>query len=958
VVGLMLLNPADRGYEHECTNACIMPNSRIRGTIRGRLAPPYVNCIGSKGIIVSVSLAFLVPTKMVAPQPGATWIRREQLLAQLGSWPTTKLTTVIASAGFGKSTLVSQWLTNGEGTTLPGGAPARRFAWLTLDVHDQDGVQVLAYLVAAIEQIAPQALTTTTTLLLAPETPPLYVLVQALLVDLNALAFDLVIVLDDYHTIMTEAVHQAVMYLLRHLPPHCRLVILSRIEPPLQLARLRAEQQVTEVRTADLRFSEAESRALFDQLLGGAADATLVNSLHQQTEGWPIALQLAALSPAHAYSPERPTNAATRHIAEYLTDEVFAGQPQALQQALLLLAVPERFCVGVYAALADTSGSLLDAESVLDQIRRANLFLIPLDREERWYRFHHLFRDLLLRRLQLMIGLTGVRALQRRVAQWFAAENLFEEAVRFYLMAGAESGAAELVEQHLIRETSLSGSNMRLDAMLRPLPDAIIAQRPGLTLIATHLAAVNLDLAALEAGLARVDALLAAAPTSEAVVPWPTFHADLMALRGIAACWQGRSAQAVELLSTALQQGVFYTLVGRSCILLGLAQVGQGQAQPAAEFFKQRLPAGVRLTPPESTLYQHASRVGVLLLAGECTALLAAAPQMLATLGADKLNETTSAYLALSFGIAAYECSDLAAAARYFGSVVPLKYQINHTTYMSALTGLALTAAAQGAPDDAERYAQSALQLANEIGGAFFRHQAVGCAVRLALLRGDPAAALHMAQQIAPDIHLGPSVWFETPRLSQAQAFIASGREADVSAAEAILTTGLSEVEPLHNVRLLVRVLALQALLHEARGRRSTALMHLQRAVELAAPHMLVRALGDLGAALHPLIRNLSAPRSAGAYLERVLALAAPAPTDVHYATSVQLAGLPELLTRRELEILVLLAERWSDKEIAERLVIAPNTVRKHTSTIYDKLGIHSRREAVEVARALGLLSA
>ncbi len=720
---------------------------------------------------MSVSLSFLVPTKMVAPHPGVTWIRREQLLERLGSWPTTKLTTVIASAGFGKSTLVAQWLAHGERSTRPSVAPALRFVWLTLDEHDQDGVQVLAYLVAAIEQIAPQTLTTTTTLLLAAETPPLYVLVQALLVDLNALAFDLVIVLDDYHAITSEAVHQAVMYLLRHSPPHCRLVIRSRIDPPLQVARLRAEQQITEVRTADLRFSEAESRVLFDHLLGGSPDPTLVSTLHQQTEGWPIALQLAALSQVHAGPSERPTNAATQHIAEYLTDEVFACQPQALQQALLILAVPERFCVSVCAALIDAPDPLLNAESLLDQMRRANLFLIPLDHADRWYRFHHLFRDLLLRRLQLMVGRNGVRALQRRVAQWFAAENLCEEAVRFYLVADAEASAAELVEQQLIRETSFSGSNMRLDALLRLLPSAIIAQRPGLTLIGAHLAAVNLDLAALEAGLA-------------------------------------------------------------------------------------------------------------------------------------------------------------------------------------------LTAAAQGALDDAERYAQSALQMANEIGGAFFRHQALGCAVRLALLRGDPAAAMHMAQQIAPDIHLGPSVWFETPRLSQAQAFIASGLEAHLNKADTILTACLSEVEALHNVRLLVRVLALQALLHEARGQRPTALIHLQRAVALAAPHMLVRALGDLGAALHPLIQKLSVPRSATAYLERVLALAAPALTDVHCATSVQLAGLPELLTRRELEILALLAERWSDKEIAERLVITPNTVRKHTSTIYDKLGIHSRREAVEAARALGMLSA
>lgn len=884
-------------------------------------------------------LQLLVPTRLEPPLPGTTWIWRERLMAGLGPAPRSRLTLVVAPAGFGKSTLVAQWLRGAAGAPV---------AWLTLDEHDQGGLTFLAYVAAAVERAAPGALEAALQLLRSPEPPPPYLVMQALLVGLSELPAGLTLVLDDYHLVDELAVHQLVAYLLRNMPPRCHLVILSRVDLPFSLARLRAERQVMEVRSAELRFTEAEVAALLASLLGGAPEAALVAALHQQTEGWAIALQLAALArpgaPAGAYAA-----GGAGQIAEYLADEVFDRQPRDVQALLLALAVPERFCPELGAALLGAPGDHADAESRIEGLVRANLLLTPLDGEGRWFRFHHLFRDLLLRRLRLTAGQGRLHELQLRAARWLAGAGLAEEAVRLFLAAGDEGAAADLVEGQLIHEAGISAPNAALAAWLAKLPAGLIAARPGLALIAAHLAAVNLDLPALAAGLEAVDAIVAEAGRP---VPWPTFPQDLAALRGTLECWRGRPDAAASALGGALSGGVLRTFAGRATILLGLALVGQGRYDEAV----RQASAGWGLPPPERELYRQASLAGVHLAAGELAALERLA-QPVAEAAARQGNDTTVAYLAICLGAAAYERSDLAAAAGHFGTAVTRKYRVNFTTYMSAVVGLALVAAAQGADEDAAAYAHEAAATAGEVGGAFFTHQALGLQARLALARDDLPAALRAAQAIVPDIHLGPSPWLETPRLSQARALIAGGGEAQLAQAEETLAGCLAEVEPLHNIRLLIAALATQALLRQAQGRHAEAAAALERAVGLAAPRGFVRSFVDCGPALLAPLRALAARGAASAHLRRVIAAYEPAA--LPRARPVQAATqLPELLTRREAEILTLLAERWSDKEIAERLVIAPNTVRKHTGTIYEKLGVGNRREAVDVARALGLLGA
>lgn len=443
----------------------------------------------------SSPLALLMPTRLTPPQPRPFWVSRERLIARLASIVRAQLTLVVAPAGFGKSTLVAQWLAEtmkDEGRRMKPDMSAdvppssfiphpSSFAWLTLDEHDQDGLRFLTYVAGAVAREYPYALTHTLPLLTAQEPPPLYPALQAFLVDLGALPGGLTLILDDYQAVVAEEVHQVVAYLLRHLPSGCHLVILSRIDPPLALARLRAEQQLAELRASDLRFTLDETEALLTNLFGRVPEAALVSSLQQETEGWAIALQLAALAQQEAGMRDLDVGSVRRRVAEYLAEEVFDRQPEPIREALLTLAVPKRFCASLYAALLGAPDDLVCAEERIAELLHANLLLIPLDGEECWYRFHPLFRDLLLRRLRLHMASEMIATLELRAARWLEAEGLFEQAVHRHLATGDETAADVVAHRPALLTLQVGRPPLTLDLdKARPLPGAPAPRLPEL----------------------------------------------------------------------------------------------------------------------------------------------------------------------------------------------------------------------------------------------------------------------------------------------------------------------------------------------------------------------------------------------------------------------------------------------------------------------------------------------
>jgi LuxR family maltose regulon positive regulatory protein len=487
---------------------------------------------------------------------------------------------------------------------------------------------------------------------------------------------------------------------------------------------------------------------------------------------------------------------------------------------------------------------------------------------------------------------------------------------------------------------------------LRLLPSALIERRPGLALILARMAVFSMDMADFKARLEQIDVLLARPEAAGAPPPWPSFQADLTVLRGILAYWQGRPADTIRLMRAALAQGPTKALAVQALLQLGLSYVASGSYAEGAALLEGDLPEARALLGERYALYQHSCLANMHQLAGEIAAQAQAGRRLYDELAARPPADLWVGYAASSLGLAAYERNDLAVARVHFGALVGRKYRVSYPGYMTGLTGIALIAVAEGDLAEAEDYAARAVAFAQEVGGVFLTHQALGCVARVALARGDHDAALAAVAGVGRDIHLGFSLALETPRLTHVQALAAGGGEQRLAEAEGLLAGCLAEIAPLHHTRLLVRALATRALLRQAQGRDADAAADLEQAVALGGPRGFVRTFADLGPPIQPLLWCLPTRGLPVAYVERLLGtLSAGSAAERPAARPA-----PALLTRREAEILTLLAERWSDKEIAEQLVIAPNTVRKHTSTIYEKLGVGTRREAVDTARDLGLL--
>jgi LuxR family maltose regulon positive regulatory protein len=428
----------------------------------------------------------------------------------------------------------------------------------------------------------------------------------------------------------------------------------------------------------------------------------------------------------------------------------------------------------------------------------------------------------------------------------------------------------------------------------------------------------------------------------------------LLALRGLQYYYQHRPHEAISYFETALAQRIGLGLTEQALLFLGRSYVAAGRFDEGVQRIEQH-------QGPAGSSWQQASevnRLGTLSsmygLAGD----LAAEERHVEHLAsAHTITESMAGYIDVTLGYIAYERDDLVTAHMYFERLLGRKFIVSHPVYMFGLAGLIVTALANGSFDVADALVQEAFAFAEEVGTPFLRHQAQGCATRVALGRGDIAAALECAETIEADVHLGLSLALDAPRLTQVCALIAAGDEASYAQADALLHTCLAEIEAFHNIRMQIRALAILALLRQAQQRPVDALQALKHAIRLGEPRGFLRTFLDLGPTRLPLIEALAARGVAPSYLQQLSGDAALAvafrPPERPMASSLGV----NRLTSREHEILVLLADRWSDKEIAERLVISLSTVRKHTTTIYDKLGVHSRRDAVTAAQSLGLLS-
>ncbi len=886
----------------------------------------------------------LLQTKLYAPPARPNLIARPQLITQLSAEGVRPLTIIAAPAGFGKTTLVQQWLA--QRATL--------VAWLALDEDDNEVLRFLRYLIAALQSCQPPIGQNALGLLTLPQAPLPKAILTALLNELTAATPTLTLVLDDYHVITSPVVHEALTFLIDHLPPPLRLIMTTRADPPLPLSRWRVRGQITEIRAVDLRFSVSEATSFFQESMELNLAAAEVATLATRTEGWIAGLQLAALSLRG--TPDRARFVASftgtnRLIFDYLVEEILNQQPEPVKYFLLHTAILDRLCAGLCDALLGLDNS----QAILEQLERANLFLLPLDQERNWYRYHQLFAET-LRHLLRQQSTAPLMKLYQRASAWHEQMGLSSEAVRYALYAEDWARVAQIIEQQAMTWLG-RGEAAPLRNWLDALPAGEVQIRPYLNLVYAWVAVlaaqydtVEKHVKAAEMALDRADRVLPGdLPAAEAV-------GQIAAVRTLIAVHQHDPERARKLGQQALQALPAANRYVRAMLLyaLGLAEWASGNAPAARALFTQVSQLGNRAGQRIVTFSALMNLGGLQEVQGNLRLAAQTYRQALAlaTEGfAGSLPLAAMAYIGLGF--LQREWHELAAAIEHLRAGIELS-RSGGFAVSEALGwfGLALTKQAQGDQTGVAAAMAEAETIVARWGDAPPPVQVSVYQARLAFLRQDwPAAAAYCQARRTPAGHI-PQEWRESDAIMQARLRLAQGH-----AAEAL--TLLHELLPLaENADRgwhLLEILVLQALAWHKLGDSSSAQSTLERALLLAEPEGYIHLFTDEGAALIPLLRKAALRGVAVAYVSRLLAVLAPRQPQLPPAPP-GVEPLSEPLSEREREVLRLIAAGLKNQEIAAELVVVLGTVKAHINHIYQKFGVTNRTQALRRGRELGLL--
>lgn len=898
----------------------------------------------------------MIPTaprraRLLRPRLASDALPRPRLIARLMPGVDRPLTLVSAPAGYGKTTLLCQWLD---------AAPARA-AWLSLDANDSDLPTFVTAFVTTLHTLWPEIGREFLDLLRLPIIPPPDFLGTALADALLDLPEPTILVLDDYQAINDPAVHAFVTALLDHPAPALHLAIATRVEPPLPLPLLRARDQLAEVRGRDLAFTSTEAQTFLTQAATVPISSEQARLVEQQTEGWAAGLRLAALSLREeggtAWLARGFTRRRQQHALDFLLDEVLTRLPGELKQFLLLTSVVERVCGPLCEVLLDPPPLRGQGIVTLRQLVRMDLFVMLLGEDEagrEWVRFHPLFREALRERLQEQEGVAVVTDLHRRAAAWFASQELVDEAIVALLAVGLEDDAARLVEERFAT-MSETVDWLQIWSWLRLLPETLVQRRPGLLLAYANVDHWRGRVGSMGERLRAATALLDAAEparSSEA----SALRAQVDDLTALICFYRGDGAGVVEAAGRALpyfpDRESF--LGGSTRMMFGLGLHQQGHHAEALRFLGAGAKDAATQTPTPREMYTLAL---IHLMAGELLAAQRWAARLLVQ--AERrdmpLLHGWAHYL---LGRVAYELNDLVDARAHFVAAANER-RTNSIAISESLFGLALTEQALGNAPQSERLLTDLDTLMAETGNEELRPRINTCQARLALQRGDDTEAIRWLET-SPTDRIDILLYMVCPSLTAARVLLARGQPRDLAAAEALVTKLRARAEREHATDWVIRTLAVQALVEQARGNGMAALDHLAEALDLAEPGGFVRIFLDLGAPLMALLRGLAARRPPSLYLTRLLAASEAAPSVAPAPTRQQIAdptfALLSVLTDREAEVLQLLAHHLTNKEIAAELSISPMTVKRHISNVFDKLGVGSRRQAIVQATALGLL--
>ena len=907
----------------------------------------------------TVGPAPLLEMKLFVPRSQGGLVPRPRLSERLDRGSASKLILVSAPAGFGKTTLLAEWLAAKQAA----GADQRSGAWLSLDREDNDPTTFWTYVIAALRTVAPGVGASALALLQAPQAPPIQTVLTTLINDLSATLSDVVLVLDDYHVIDSHDVHEAMAFLLDHLPPGLHLVIAGRADPPLPLALLRARGQLVEARAAALRFTPDEAVAYLNGMMGLQLTATDVAALEGRTEGWIAALQLAALSMQGRDDVAGFISGFAgddRYVVDYLVEEVLQRQSDRAQSFLLQTSVLGRLS----GPLCDAVTGQGDGKVMLETLDRGNLFLVPLDDRRQWYRYHRLFADVLQARL-LDEQPDLVPDLHRRASAWYERNGERSMAIRHSLAAEDFARAADLVElawpalRRGRQEATLRG-------WLQALPEVELRHRPVLSVAYAGVLLVSGELEGVEALLQDAEQWLGPTEGQQAapmvvvdVVEFARLPPMIAVYRAAQALARGDAASTVIHAERALEIVAEDDHLGSGAAagLLGLVYWTSGQLEAGHRMYSVCMASlqragfiadmhGCALALADIRITQGRLRDAMRTFEG--------ALAVTSTQDGPVLRGTADMYVGMSE--LHRERDDLAAATQHLLRAQELGEHngLPQNPYRWRVAMARLR--------EAEGDLDGALELLHEAQrvyvGDYFPDVRPVAAVRarLWIAQRNLGAALGWAQERGLSIDDDVSYLREFEHITLARVLLArSADEHSLDQALGFLGRLLEAAEAGGRTGSVIEILVQQALAHQLQGDAPAALAALERALALAEPEDYVRMFVDEGRPMAVLLAVLAKAAGRGPaapYARRLLtafdrtADAAPGPQ-----------SLIEPLSERELDVLRLLRTDLDGPGIARELVVSLHTVRSHTKRIYAKLGVNNRRAAVRRAEALDLLS-
>lgn len=914
----------------------------------------------------------LLSTKFYIPPTRPKFVSRPRLIERINEGLDRKLTLVSAPAGFGKTTLISDWIENFRNNLQDLDNPEREIAWLTLDENDDDPVRFLMYFIAALRHadgINPNFGEGVLSMLQSPQPSSIESSRIALINEIAARPRRIILVLDDFHLIESSNVIDNLSFILEKLPPQFHLIIISREEPNLPLSRLRARDQMNEIGAAELRFNSFESLDYFQRVLGITLSEQDIKALDSRTEGWITGLQMAGV---HMEGHEDPTElikeftGSHRLVMDYLLEEVLEKQSEDMQRFLLQTAILNRLSAPLCDALTGKS----DSQEVLNSLDQANLFIIPLDGERRWYRYHHLFKDLLYQRLQ-SIQPDAMGNLQLKASSWYQNNGFFSEAIEHALVAGDSEYLANLIKINLDAIWQ-HGDHLKLERWLKAIPNNVLASSSRLSVLYAWNLFVRGYPNLADQYLAAAEEVLKISRGPSSSLPkvdQKAFSDEEMnklwgkyfSIRALMASYRGDADNIILYARNALDYLPKHELAWRLACIIALGDAHSFDGDPAAAY-KVRLEAQ-EMSSNSGNAYLMmltSQRLAITLLQqGHLPKVIDICQRYVKFASENGIAQSDIAgWLLAIWGEALAEVNEMNDALSKVEKGVELTEQ-GGDVMLIIWTRLCLVRVlfTRGEVSDAEKVLQKVENLSMEYDCPLWITSHISyLKIRLLLANDKIELASNWAETSGLSINQIPPRLREIEYMGLVRILLAQDK---LDETDQLFDYLIEITEGKGHILRLIEILIIQSLVYEARGKTDQAISILEKAISKAEPGGFIRLFVDEGPPLARLLYEAYNRGIAQEYISTLLA-AFLIPEFQHPVFKRRIHLGTELitpLTDREIEILQLISEGLTNKEIASRLYLSLSTVKVHNMHIYEKLNVSNRREAVIRAKVLGILS-